>query len=404
MGWQVTYKVYMENPYLKEIDAKITEKRYRNNKYYLKLNRTIFYPHLAGGQPGDIGTINGIDVLETLEDGDDIIYIIDKNINSANVKVVIDWENRIDLMQQHTGQHLLSSCFYRLFNFETVGFYIGKEYVYIDVTTPDLREEEAEQAEILANRIIQSNFQIRSYFITNQELSKIPLRKSPIVSNDIRIVEIDSIDYSPCCGTHLNNTGEIGLIKIRKWEKYKGNTRIEFVCGNRAIKDYMWKSKFIRDIAFLLSSKDKDVYDKVNKLYNDREVLEKENRNLREALNKYKAESLLKEAQSKEDIRLIYKELTDTDFKEINYISSCLNNESKLVQIYVLKNNNRGQFFISRTKDLQVNLQSILKTISENYQIKGGGSPHTIQGGTSADDLYKIANEFKENILKHEKG
>lgn len=394
----------MENPYLKEIDAKIIEKRYRNSKYYIKLNRTIFYPHLSGGQPGDIGTINGLEVLETFEDNDDIIYVVNENINVDNVKVVIDWDNRMDLMQQHTGQHLLSSCFHRLFNYETVGFYVGKEYVYVDITCEELSEEEALQVEILANKIIQSNFQIKSYFVEKDELSKLPLIKAPAVNSDIRIVEIDGIDYNPCGGTHLNNTGELGLIKIRRWEKNKGNTRIEFVCGTRAINDYLWKSKYIKEIGLLLSSKDKDVLDKVEKLYNHRDELEKEIRDLREKNNQYKAMSYLSDGFKIGEVNCIFKELENVDFKEISYISSYLNERHKLIQIYALYNGDKSQFFISRTKDLDLNLQSILKALSEEFQIKGGGSPHTVQGGISKEDLSNFVSKFKDSILEYLKG
>ena len=283
-------KLYLDNPYLREIDARITSKAYENGKYYLKLNRTIFYPHLSGGQPGDKGTINGIQVLEVYEENSDIIHVIKENIHSDKVTLNIDWENRLDNMQQHTGQHLLSAAFYKLFNGETIGFHIGHDYVYIDVSLPELLEDDAEKIELYTNRIITSNFEIKSYYIEKEDVSKIPVRKKPIVNSNIRIVEIDNIDFSPCAGTHLRNTGELGLIKIRKWEKYKGNIRIEFVCGNRAFNDYSWEHKAIKNISLLLTSKDTNIFDKVQILYNQKEELEKENAKLKQELLKIKAE------------------------------------------------------------------------------------------------------------------
>lgn len=279
-------RIYLNNPYLREIDARITSKVYENGKYYLKLNRTIFYPHLSGGQPGDKGTINGLQVLEVYEENDEIIHVIKENIHSDKVTLNIDWENRLDNMQQHTGQHLLSAAFYKLFNGETIGFHIGHDYVYIDVNLPELSEEDAEKIELYTNRIITSNFEIKSYYIEKKDVSKIPVRKKPTVNSNIRIIEIDNIDFSPCTGTHLRNTGELGVIKIRKWEKYQGNIRIEFVCGNRAFKDYSWEHKAIKNISSLLASKEIDVYDKVKVLYNEKEELEKENAKLKEELLK----------------------------------------------------------------------------------------------------------------------
>lgn len=275
------YKLYLENPYLREVQARIIDKKYENDKYYLKLDKTIFYPHLSGGQPRDTGTINGIKVEDVYEEDSQIIHVIEENVHSDKVTLSIDWSTRVDNMQQHTGQHLLSAAFYKLFNGDTVGFHIGSEYVYIDINIPDMTWEQAEKIEVYVNKIITSNFPIKAYYMGLNELESIPMRKKPTVISNIRIVEIDGIDFSPCAGTHLQNTGEIGMIKIRKWKKYKGNIRVEFVCGNRALTDYSWKNKDLNEIALLLSSKDKDVLEKVKLLYAQKKELEKQIRKLK---------------------------------------------------------------------------------------------------------------------------
>lgn len=277
----MNYKLYLENPYLRQVNARIIDKKYEDDLYYLKLDRTIFYPHLSGGQPRDRGSINGIQVSDVYEEEDGIIHVIDENIHSHKVTLTIDWATRIDNMQQHTGQHLLSAAFYKLYNGNTVGFHLGSEYVYVDINLPDMSWEEAEKIETYVNKVITSNFSIKAYYVGLDEIDNIPLRKKPSVDSNIRIVEIDDIDFSPCSGTHLSYTGEIGMIKIRKWKKYKGNIRVEFVCGNRALEDYSWKNKHINEIALLLSSKDKDVVEKVKLLYNQKKDLEKELRKLK---------------------------------------------------------------------------------------------------------------------------
>ncbi len=396
----MTKKVYMENPYLKEIEANIIDRKKKDDTYHIKLDRTIFYPHLSGGQPGDIGTINGIEVLESYEENDDIYHIVKENINENKVQISIDFDNRLDMMQQHTGQHLLSSCFYRLFNAETISFHVGHDYVSIDVTMSDLSEEDAEKLEIMANKIIWSNFNIKSYFPSQERLKRLPLRKMPTVTKNIRIVEIDGFDYSPCGGTHLKSTGELGMIKIRKWEKYKGNIRVEFVCGNRALKDYIWKNKYIKDLSLMLSSLDKDLLTKVKKLYDDKSYLEKEIKDLRESLNKIKGEEFLKSSFLNENVNFIVKELENTSFLEISFISSYLNNNNKnLVQIYGLKNQDKGQFYITKTKDVDINLMDIYKDIVLMKNIKGGGNPNTIQGGLELDDIENTIQLFCHTII-----
>ena len=275
------HKLYLENPYLRQADARIIDKKFENDLYYLKLDKTIFYPHLSGGQPRDEGQINGIPVVDVYEEDNNIIHVIKENIHSDKVRLEINWPRRIDLMQQHTGQHLLSAGFYKLFNGDTVGFHLGSDYVYVDINLAELSWEEAEKIENYVNKIITSDFEIKTSYVDLKDLDKLDLRKDTKLDSNIRIVEIDSIDFSPCAGTHLRNTGELGMIKIRKWKKYKGNIRVEFVCGKRALKDFSWKNQAINDIALLLSSKDSDVYEKVNILYNQKREAEKELRKLR---------------------------------------------------------------------------------------------------------------------------
>lgn len=396
----MTIKVFRDSPYLKELEANVVEKRYVDEKFYIKLDRTIFYPHLSGGQPGDKGFINDIEVIEAYEDGDDIVHVLSKNVSGNKVKVSINWDRRLDIMQQHTGQHLLSAVFYKLFNGETIGFNLGDEYVYVDITVPDLTEEDAERVEILANKIIQSNFNIKSYYVDEKDLENLDLSKSSKVKTNIRIVEIEGFDFNPCGGTHLKNTGELGILKVRKWEGKRGNIRIEFICGNRALKDYVWKNKYIRDIALLFSSKDRDVLNKVEKLYGDKEILEKENRSLRESLNRLKGENFLKDAQLRHGIRFICMEHEDMDFRELSYIAGYLSSLNNIIQIHGLYDDEKGQIYVSITRDIDLNLQNIFKRVSDKYPIKGGGSPHTVQASTNAQDLGQILEGFLEEIIK----
>ena len=395
----MTERVYLNNPYLRQLNARIVEKTYESNRYYIKTDRTIFYPNLAGGQPGDKGTINGIKVLDTYNDGEDIVHVVQDNIQSDKVLLSIDWDNRFDYMQQHSGQHLLSAVFYKLYNGETIGFYIGNEYVYIDVNLPTINDEEIIKVEEFANKIIFSNFPMKSYIVEKSELNKLPNIKNTIANSKIRIVEIDGIDFSPCCGTHLRHTGEIGLIKIRKVENYKGNIRVEFVCGNRALKDYTWKNNHIKNIANLLSSKDKDTQDKVFKLYNQKEELEKENRTLKEELCMYKGNKLLDNAKNVYGINFIYSKFEDFDFNEVNNIASYLMDLNKNIILFGLCNNEYSQFLIGRSSEIDINMKNIFKNISENLDIKGGGNNQVVQGKCETDNLDLVLKSFYENII-----
>ena len=236
----MTERIYLDNPYLRQMDARIIRKDYNNEKYFIVLDKTIFYPNLAGGQPGDKGTINGIPVIDTYEEDSQIVHVIKDNIYSDRVTLSIDWENRLNYMQQHSGQHLLSASFYKLFNAETIGFHLGHDFVSIDIDLPDLSTTIVNKVEDFANKIIFSNFPIEAY--------DDKLAKNSDSNANMRIVEIDGIDFTPCCGTHVRSTGEIGIIKIKDFKKQKASVKIEFVCGDRALKDYRSKSFYINNI------------------------------------------------------------------------------------------------------------------------------------------------------------
>lgn len=390
----------MANPYLREMDGKIIKKEFKNNKSYIQLDKTIFYPDLAGGQPMDYGTINGLEVINVYEEDGNIIHVVKGDLTATRVHMNIDWDRRFDMMQQHSGEHILASSFYKLFNSTIVGIHIGKEFNTIDIEKAQLTENEASQVEYLANKIIQSNFKVKSYYVNQDQLSKIALRKETSIEDEkIRIVEIDNIDYIACCGTHVSNTGEIGLIKILKWEKYKGNIRVGFICGIRALKDYSWKNTYIYEIGKLLSAKDTDVLHKVEQLNSAKETVEKENRSLREELYNIKGELFLKESIVDNNVNYIIREFEDVDLKEISLIASNLNlNQDKLVQIYSIVNCERGQFLITGSKDLDLKLNKIFKDVSNKYNIKGGGSPQQIQGIASISDLYGALDMFRREI------
>ena len=396
----MTERLYLNNPYLRQIDARIVEKIYRNNKYYIKTDKTIFYPNLAGGQPRDKGTINGIEVLDAYDEEDDIVHVVKDNIHSDKVVLSIDWDNRFDYMQQHSGQHLLSAVFYKLFNGETVGFYIGKEYVYIDVNLPEINSEEIAKVEEFANRIIFSNFQIKSYIIDKSDINKYPLVKNSISNSKIRIVEIDGIDFSPCCGTHLRYTGEIGLIKIRKVEKHKGNSRVEFVCGNRALMDYSWKSNSIKNISNLLSSKDKEVQYKVFKLFEEKEELEKENRILKEKLYKYKGEELLNKAKYIHGLNFIYNKFENVELKEINNIAIYLTSLNRNIVLFGLCNGDYAQFLVGKSTEININMKNIFEEVSKDMEIQGGGNTQIVQGKCEKKNLNLVLEKFYENIIR----
>lgn len=382
----MTKKIYFDNPYLKNLKSNIIETKVKDGFYHIILDRTIFYPHLCGGQIRDKGNIDNIKVIDVYEKDEDIVHVIDKKIKSKNVRLSIDWDHRFDMMQQHTGQHILSLAIHKLFGAETVSFHISKDYASIDVDMQDLQRAQINQIEMLANKIIQSNFKIKAYFKEDKTT---------------RIVEIEDMDHNPCGGTHVYATGEVGLLKIIKSSNYKSKTHIEFLCGMRAIRDYNLKDEITGEMSKLLSSQIKNILQKAKKIIDSKNSLEKENKDLRKELYKLKAESYINDIKTVEGVNYIVKDLKDTDLKEISLISSNIDTKNT-IQIYNIKNSDMGYFYLSKSNDIDLNLKEVLQEVSENIIVKGGGNPRCIQGKSSIHLLDRVIqmlyNKIREKI------
>lgn len=402
----MTKKLYLDNPYLRQTTAKILDKNEENGNYSIKLDRTIFFPHLSGGQTRDFGYINGNHVTDVYEDDLEIIHVLEEDIEGETVELNINWENRFDLMQQHTGQHILSAAFQDLFDIKTIGFHIGNDYVTIDLEFSDLKTENISQAENLANKIIQSNFKVASKLLQRENLDSnynIDISKIPEDDKNIRIVNIEGIDISPCNGTHVSSTGEIGLLKVVNISNYKGNTRLTFLCGGRALRDYTLKDKSIKEIALSLSTGVDDLLDKFLHFKEEKEAQAQKIKDLKNELVFIKAESIFDKRQDIDGINYIKEDLSSLSKEELKNINSYLNEKENLIQIYKSKSGSGSSFLISRTEDLEIDLKEIFDLTSEEIIIKGGGSKNQIQGITSPSIIDKVIEKIYEKIKNHYK-
>ncbi|KXG77788.1 alanyl-tRNA editing protein [Thermotalea metallivorans] len=377
----MTRKLFHENVYLKEFTANILKIREKEGKYYLVLDQTAFYPE-GGGQPHDLGWIGNCEVAYVFEENGQIYHVTHLPPEKPDhVKCRIDWNRRFDHMQQHLGQHLLSAAFEKLFDAKTVGFHLGTEYVTIDVTLEEMSPMQAEKVEYLANQFVMNNLQVKQLYPDAETLEKLPLRKPPKVKENIRIIEVDQVDYSPCGGTHPSQTGEVGLIKIRKWEKIRGITRVEFLCGNRALKDYHWKNHQINAISNLLSVKDMDVQSAVERICSENHSLKKDIRNLKEQFIDYEAAMLHGDAETLGPVKIIRKIFDQKDFAELRLLATKLVSQPNVVALLGTKDENKAQIIFSRSKDLEIPMHHLFKEISPMINGKGGGNPQIAQGG-----------------------
>lgn len=378
-----TKKLYLNNSYLREFTSSIlsVSPHTKDPNYYLvQLDQTAFYPE-GGGQPSDTGYIGNSQVSYVFEENDILYHVVDQPPSAhENVPCRIDWQRRHDHMQQHLGQHLLSAVFEDELKAATVGFHLGQELVTIDLDLADLSLDQAKRIENTANKLITQNLAVRLHYPDFQEVKKLPLRKVPSVTENIRIVEIDSYDFSPCGGTHPQSTGEVGLIKIRRWERLREGLRIEFFCGQRAMRDYQWKHDQINSLAGLFSIRDDEVQATVERLSADNKALSKAFQQQKRRLLEYRAQELYHDAEAYQNHFIVSKIFLKEDIKELQTMASILNQMPRAV-ILLATVNERAQIIFTRSKELKLDMNQLFKEVIPLIDGKGGGNAITAQGG-----------------------
>lgn len=265
----VTAKLYENNVMLKECEAKVLSCSEQKGLYFVELDQTVFYPE-GGGQLSDRGQLNAVKVVHVSEKEGHIYHECEQPLEvGTTVKAVLDWHVRLDRMQQHCGEHLLSYAVYKLFGANNVGFRMNEEQVFIDLDK-ELTEEQLLEAELFTNEIIWENRPVHVEYMDSTEAVQLKdkMRKfNDKLTGTLRIVAVEDADVCTCCGTHPPFTGMLGSVKIIKHERHKGGSRVEFVVGMRALKDADFKNATLLSVAQSLSAKPQEVSERVAKLY-----------------------------------------------------------------------------------------------------------------------------------------
>lgn len=398
----MTEKIYLHNPYIKEIKTRITEKYYKNDKYFIETEKTIFHPNLIAGQPRDKGTINGRVVLDVFEEDNKVIHVLKDNINSDMAFLKIDWDNRLDYMQQHSAQHLLSAAFYKLFNSETLDFYIGEDKSYIDLDINFLEKNHIEGIEEFVNRIIFSNFSINTYITNSKNTND---KDCNIDNSQLRIVEIDSIDFSPCLGTHLRNTGEIGVIKILEFYNKDDKTRIEFVAGKRALGHYNKTHSLVKKIYNIFNCKTLDeVEDTINTISEKNKLLKYENSVLYEENLNLQCLNLIEQSTVYREYKFIFSKINNFSTKYVNDILDILTkHKNNIILLYSDKTNSDdgySSYIFKTSNNIKIDLTKLnvncLSTDKNSFTI----NKNILYGKYKFNDMFILKEELFQSIIK----
>jgi alanyl-tRNA synthetase len=402
-------KLYYQDPYLRTFTATIIEHGKKGDGTpYVVLDQTAFYP-TGGGQPSDRGTIAGVQVTDVEEVDGKIQHRLAGFLpeGEATVEGVIAWGRRFDHMQQHLGQHILSAAFEQLFDVETVGFHMGEEIVTIDLNKPDLTEAMITEAERLANKIVFENRVVTSRFVDPTELSTLPLRKAPTVSENIRIVTVTDFDYSPCGGTHPARTGEVGPIKALSYEKSRGNIRLTFVCGLRTIRVMNEKQNILKELCRMMTCGEAELVGNLTKLQTERKELDHLYQEAKTKLLHFEAHDLLGQASQERGVSLIVKSFADRPVQELQKLSQMISESAPAaIQLFVT-GKDRFQLLFACGSDILLPMNELLKETVKLINGKGGGNVRTAQGGgeklVSAEELLDFAkNKVKVELAQED--
>jgi alanyl-tRNA synthetase len=370
----MTKKLYYDSAYLAEWQTGISKTLEREDGYYVVLEETAFYPH-GGGQPCDVGHINGIPVLDVISEEDEVLHKLESLPEETKVTCQVDWNRRFDHMQQHSGQHLLSAVCRDLYQAMTVSFHLGTDYATIDVEQPELAPDQLASIESEVNRQIYQNRSIDSYFVTQEEMAHLQLVKQPKVTENIRIVEIKGVEYNACGGTHVSSTGEIGMIKLLKAEKQKGNTRIYFKCGYRALEEFNESLRILGALSSKFKTGKDEIIDRIEKWEYEQKQLQAELADLKEKINGYVSQELLSSCEG----NLIAQVFEDKPLKDLQILAGKLASESDLPVLLATTEENKVVFAHNGSSALSCG--AFFKAHLEKFNGKGGGSDKIAQAG-----------------------
>ena len=408
----MTDRLYYRDSFLYEFDAEVLDTLPASNsdpRTAIVLDRTAFYP-TSGGQIFDTGAIvlagtnSSVRIAEVVEHDDGtILHILQESPRvpkGSRVRGLIDPERRRDHMQQHSGQHVLSAAFVRLFDMPTVSFHMGADYCSIDLDTKGLNLQQLEAAEALANEVIQENRPVETRFVTQGEARGLGLRKLPPVEKDeLRLIDIRDFDLTACGGTHVQGTAQIGCMLLRKTEKVRQGWRVEFVCGKRAVATARRDYTTLSHAAAVLSTQLWDVSQQIQKLQEESRASRKSREQLYEELAGLYADRLLSETPDIGGRKIIVRTFPDRDLAFIKLLAQKLIRQSPPAIVFLGVTTVPPALVFAQSPGQPFDMGALMKEALAKLGGRGGGSKDMAQGGPpQVDGIEATLNELAERL------
>lgn len=380
-----TRRLYYEDVYKKEFTATVLECRERKKGFTVILDESAFYPE-GGGQPSDVGTLGDAKVTEVHEKDGELLHYTDKALEvGAKVEGKIDWARRFDLMQQHSGEHMVSGLIHEAYGYDNVGFHMGSDTITIDLNGP-LDEAQLAEIERKTNQKIWEDTQIKIIYPTAEELEKIDYRSKKELTGQVRIVEFPGVDICACCGTHVTHTGEIGMVKLLSVEKFREGVRIEMICGKRVL-DYL---NMVNDQNHQISVK---LSAKMDKTAQAVERLQEENFRLKGQVGQLVDDMCRKEAERYAGSGSVLIFMDGMDADSVRKLADAVTQTCQGCCAVFSGNADGSYKYAIGEKD--GDLRQFTKEMNAKLNGRGGGKPFFVQGSVQASEK-EIRNFFEQ--------
>jgi alanyl-tRNA synthetase len=372
----MTQRLYYTEPYRKTFDATVVTVENVDGRWHVTLDQTAFYP-TSGGQPFDTGTLGGAAVGDVIdcEDGT-IAHLVSAPLAAGEVVAgEIDWARRFDHMQQHTGQHVLSAAFDRLFGVRTESFHMGQLSATIDLAR-EVSAAEVARAEDDANRVVWEDRPVAVRFATAEEAAAMPLRKESGRSGSLRLIDVLDYDLSACGGTHVERTGAIGVIAIGGWEKFRGGSRVEFLCGARALQRFRVWRESLAAMQKHLSVPPIEMAVSIERMQDESKALQRTIRGFQEKLAAHEAAALLAKGST-----TIVEAIEGWDAQGLKAIAAAATAAQPAAVVALFTTSTPALAVVARGPNASVDAGAVLKQLTAKFGGKGGGKPDLAQGG-----------------------
>lgn len=377
-----TVRLYDQDAYTTEFEAEVlaceeVEKK-EEKVYQVWLDQTLFFPE-EGGQSPDMGTIDGIKVLDVQIKDEVITHTLAAPLTvGATVKGSVDWKHRFYNMQQHSGEHIFSGIVHNRFGYDNVGFHLSDSIVTMDFNGV-ITEEDIEKIETEVNQAIIENIPVEVSYPTKEELKVLEYRSKIEIEGQVRIVTIPGYDVCACCAPHVRRTGEIGMLKVMNVQSYKGGVRISILCGFRALEAFRQKADIITELMAQFSTNQEALVENVTKLKNTNQTMKNQLASAKQELMEYKVTAIPEDSEN----AILFESDLDTPVVR-NVVNGLVEKFAGISAVFVGDDENGYQFIVgSKNKDCR----AIAAALREKLSARGGGSDKMIQGSVAASQL-----------------